>query len=85
MENYGEKPKFERVKECVHLLQQIKGLGITEHSAGYDELKSKMDDWVYKGYGFTGTIVFPKFLRKAIVVLPVKKNTTATIQLKTIT
>ena len=46
MENYGEKPKIERVKECVHLLQQIKGMGITEHSAGYDELKSKMDDWI---------------------------------------
>ena len=84
MEDYGEKPKIERVKECVHLLQQIKGLGLNEQSAGYEELKSKMDDWVYKGHGFTGTIIFPKVLRKAYVVLPVKKNTTATIQLKSI-
>lgn len=80
-----EKPKNERVREAVALLQQLRNVGINDQSPGYAELKGHVNEWIYDNVGWTGTIVFPRFTRKAHVVLPVLPGRYASIHLTTIT
>ena len=78
------KPKIERVGEAVSLLQQLKGVGISDQTVGYSELKGHIDLWVQENIGWTGTILFPRFLRKAYVILPTLPGRAATIKLSVI-
>jgi hypothetical protein len=78
------KPKAERVQEAVHLLQQLNGVGISNQTVGYGELKGHIDLWIQENIGWTGTILFPRFLRKAHVILPTLPGRVATIKLSVV-
>lgn len=79
------KPIGERLQEAVHLLKQLQGIGINENTVGYSDLKAYIDVWVRENIGWSGTILFPRFLRKANVILPTLAGRVATIHLSTIT
>lgn len=76
------KPKEERVKEGVHLLKELKGAGVKEHSFGYIELKTKITEWISSEEGWDGTIGFEEYGRQAEVELPKYNNKSAGINFK---
>ena len=78
------KSKSERVSEAVALLQQLKGVGISEQTQGYGELKEHINLWIQENIGWTGTVLFPRFLRKAHVILPTLPGRVASIKLSVV-
>ena len=66
------KSKSDKLKETIHILKQIKYLGIPETEPAYLEIKNYMSEWVksedrnIKEY----TIEFYRFGRKGILTLP---------------
>ncbi len=76
------KPKEDRVKEGIHLLKELKGAGVKEHSFGYIELKTKISEWVSGEDGWEGDISFSDYGRIAEVDLPKYTNRSAGINFK---
>ena len=63
----AEKPKEERVREGVALLQQLAGTGVRPGVEGWDELKKQISEWVESGKRWEGRIEFPSYGRYAEV------------------
>ncbi len=76
------KSKEDRVKEGIHLLKELKGAGVKEHSFGYIELKTKITEWISSEEGWDGTIGFEEYGRQAEVDLPKYNNRSAGINFK---
>ena len=72
----------ERVKESVHLLKQIKDMGIKPEHPGYSDLKNNLDEWIKNETQFSGKIDFPLQSRRGQLMLPMKTGTTSTFNLK---
>jgi len=78
----AEKPKEERVREGIALLQQLAGTGVRADSPGWNELKEKISTWVSDGKRWEGRIEFPTYGRYADVILPRKAGQVAELTFK---
>ena len=65
-----KKPIGERLKEGVTLLKKLRDLGIGDTDPGYKEMKVRIDEWVKGEDGWTGTVDFVRWGRRAFVILP---------------
>lgn len=77
-----EKPKVERVKETITLLNKLKEVGILDTDPGYLEIKEKMATWVKEGGSATFEVDFVRTNRRAEVVLPRRADRAASINLR---
>jgi hypothetical protein len=66
------KSKQDRVKESITILKKLKELGIPTNEPGYFLTKQRLDVWIAGGDQWEGRIDFPRFQRRAELVLPVK-------------
>lgn len=64
------KPKADRIKEAITILKKLKELGIPSNEPGYMLTKIELDKWIDGGPRWEGQIDFPRFQRKAQLVLP---------------
>jgi len=71
------KPVKERVSESIHILNQLKALGITDTDPGYKALSEKFNQWIRNGEPWQGNVDFHRWDRRAKVLLPVKPGTVA--------
>lgn len=75
------KPQKERVQEGISLLKQLEEAGIPRLEPGYVELKEHITAWIKEGKKFNDIIFFPRFGRKAEVILPTKIGRVSSINL----
>lgn len=68
------KSKMDRVKEAITILKKLKELGIPQSEPGYYMTKEKLDEWIAGGDEWDGRIDFPRFQRRAELVLPVRPD-----------
>ncbi len=68
------KPKADRVKEAITILQKLKELGIPTNEPGYLFTKQQLDEWIQGGDRWEGRVDFPRFQRRAELILPVKPD-----------
>lgn len=71
------KPVKERVSESIHILSQLKALGIPETDPGYKALSERCNQWIRGGEPWQGNVDFHRWDRRAKVLLPVKPGTVA--------
>ncbi len=76
------KPKEDRLKEGIHLLQQLRDNGVKDNSLSFIELKTKISEWVAGEGSWEGTIDFREYGRIAEVDLPKYTNRAAGINFK---
>jgi hypothetical protein len=68
------KSKMDRVKESITILKKLKELGIPSNEPGYTMTKQKLDEWIAGGDLWEGRIDFPRFQRRAELLLPVRPD-----------
>jgi hypothetical protein len=68
------KSKADRVKESITILQKLKELGIPSNEPGYMMTKQHLDEWIQGGDRWDGRVDFPRFQRRAELVLPVRPD-----------
>jgi hypothetical protein len=78
------KDKGDRVREAVHLLQQLKGMGFLDTSQGYKDIKAALDAWIIDGASWSGKIKLVEYGRMAHIVLPSKATASASLRLTAI-
>jgi hypothetical protein len=76
------KPKEDRLKEGIHLLQQLRDNGVKDNSLSFIELKTKISEWIAGEGSWEGTIDFREYGRIAEVELPKYTNRAAGINFK---
>lgn len=76
------KTKEDRVKEGIHILKQLRENGVKEQSPGFQELKTKISEWVSSEDSWEGTIDFREYGRIAEVELPKYNNRAAGLNFK---
>jgi hypothetical protein len=76
------KTKEERVQEGINLLKQLREAGVRVTFGGFQELKSRISDWVNTGEPWEGVVPFPEHGRMAEVELPRYNNRAAGINFK---
>lgn len=76
------KPKSERLRETIELLQKFPSLGIPLDSPEVQELKTHLDAYVKEGVCWNGTISFEAYGRMAIVNLPKQADTPIEVTLR---
>ena len=79
-----EKSKADRLKETIHLLKQLKGLGYSEIDAGYKEVQAHLTQWVADGERLNTTVDFARHNRIAELSLPKVASRAASINLKVV-
>jgi hypothetical protein len=79
----SEKPKEDRLRECIAVLQKLtKDLGIPYSSPEVQELKSHFDSYIHDGTIWNGTVSFAAFGRIAVVNLPRKATAQVEVTLR---
>ncbi len=73
------KSKSDRVKESITILQKLKELGIPSNEPGYLMTKMHLDAWIAGGDRWDGRIDFPRFQRRAELILPVRPDRTVSM------
>lgn len=68
------KPKADRVKEAITILQKLKEIGIPTNEPGYMITKQHLDTWIAGGEQWSGRVDFPRFQRRAELTLPVRPD-----------
>ena len=68
-----EKTKQERLSEGIYLLNQVKEAGIKENTLSYQELKSRITEWITTGGSWEDRMEFPEYGRVADILLKIKK------------
>lgn len=76
------KCKEDRLKEGINILKQLRDNGVKEYSLGFEELKTKISEWVSSEDGWDGTISFSEYGRVAEVDLPKYDNRSAGLNFK---
>jgi hypothetical protein len=61
----------------MHILSQLKSLGIPATEPGYREISGKFSEWVKGGPSWSGSVDFPRFNRRAKVTLPTRPGAVA--------
>ena len=77
-----EKPVADRVKESVHLLQQLRDLGVADTTPSLQILRGHLNDWIRTGEPWTGSVEFPSYGRVAKVILPRREDRAASIEFR---
>jgi len=80
-----EKSKEDRLKETLRLLSELKRVGLSPVTVGYDKVKEILSKWVKDGEAVEAEVIFPRFDRVAKVSLPKMDDRAAGISLKVIT
>lgn len=75
------KSKADRVKEAVTILTKLKELGIPDTEPGYKQTKEQLDTWINGGDGWTGRVDFPRFGRRAELILPIRADRVCSMKL----
>ncbi len=68
------KSKMDRVKESITILKKLQELGIPTNEPGYAFTKQQLDEWIAGGDKWEGRVDFPRFQRRAELVLPVRAD-----------
>ena len=76
------KTKEERLKEGLHILNQLKEGGVSQTSSGFMDLKTKVSEWVMNGKSWDGRIEFPEYGRYAMIELPKSAKVSASLAFK---
>jgi hypothetical protein len=76
------KTKEERLQEGISLLKQLREAHVKETYGGFQELKTRISDWVNTGDAWEGTISFAEHGRIAEVELPKYNNRAAGMHFK---
>jgi hypothetical protein len=80
----NHKTKEDRVKEGIHILNQLKDGGVSITCEGFVQLREQISAWVSTGKAWDGRIEFPEYGRYAIVELPKSANISAKLAFKRI-
>lgn len=75
------KSKMDRVKESITILKKLQELGIPSTEPGYLETKQHLDEWIQGGDRWDGRVDFPRFGRRAELILPVRPDRVANMTL----
>jgi hypothetical protein len=76
------KSKEERLKETITILKKLQEVGIAETEPGYTESKRLMSKWIHDGEAATHYVEFPRYGRRAELVLPSRADRAASLLLK---
>jgi len=76
------KTKEDRLKEGMHVLNQLKEAGVLPSSGGFIELRTQVSEWVTSGKSWDGRIEFPEYGRYALVELPKSAKVSASLAFK---
>jgi hypothetical protein len=75
------KTKEDRVKEAVTILKKLMEVGITNMDPGYKQVKEYLDKWIADGESADYRIEFARYGRKAELILPRRKDKTASLEI----
>ncbi len=75
------KSKADRVKEAITLLTKLKELGIPDTEPGYKQTKEHIDTWINGGDAWSGRVDFPRFGRRAELILPARADRISSMKL----
>uniref|UniRef100_A0A6C0DU36 Uncharacterized protein n=1 Tax=viral metagenome TaxID=1070528 RepID=A0A6C0DU36_9ZZZZ len=76
------KTKKDRLSEGINILKQLRDNGVKELSPGFQELKTKISEWVSSEGSWDGNIDFREYGRIAEVELPKYDNKAAGLNFK---
>ena len=79
------KPKEDRVREGITILNKLKEVGFSKNDSAFAEIQSAISVWVKTGDKSEKKFPIPRYGRMAILTLPSKRLDTATLVLKNIT
>jgi hypothetical protein len=77
-----EKPKEDRLRETLTILQKLNEVGVPATDPGYLEVKARMSQWVKDGAATVAKIEFPRITRRGELVLPWRADRAASLNLK---
>jgi hypothetical protein len=77
-----EKPVADRVKESVHLLKQLRDLGVADTTPSLQILRDHLNEWIRTGAPWAGSVEFPSYGRVAKVILPRREDRAASIEFR---
>ncbi len=75
-----QKSKEDRVKEGMTLLRKMIELGAERDTHAFGELKAHISEWIQTGTQWYGKIRFPFHERTAVLYLPEKAASVATLE-----
>lgn len=78
-----DKPKEDRVREGITILQKLKEVGIPNTDGGFQEIQAAISEWVKTGAAYSNKIPFHRVDRVAELTLPKRRTAVATILLRT--
>lgn len=78
------KSRAERLKETIHLVKQIRDLGIHETEPSYLEVKEKLNNWIKSEEKHVQEYVFDfvRYGRKATLTLPWRADKACEFRMK---
>ncbi len=79
------KPKADRVREGITILQKLQEVGIGPTEPAFQEIKALISGWVNTGEAVAKAIPLVRFDRVAHLVLPRRRTAVASLVLKTVT
>lgn len=77
-----EKPKEDRLREGLALLRQLTGVGVPSVDPGYQTIQRLISEWVNTGEPVQTTIPLSRIDRVAEILLPRRRQNTASLLLK---
>ncbi len=81
-ENPKWKPKEDRVREGITILQKLQEVGIGRGEPAFHEIQTAISEWVNTGFPATKTILIPRYGRTAHLILPRIRTAIASLALK---
>ena len=84
MGTYEVKSRAERLKETIHLVKQIRDLGIHETEPSYLEVKEKLNNWIKSEEKHVQEFVFDfvRYGRTATLTLPWRADKACEFRMK---
>lgn len=78
----NEKPKEDRLREGIELLRKLTDVGVPSVDPGYQTIQRLVSDWVKNGETVQTTVVLSRLDRVAEILLPRRRQNTASILLR---
>lgn len=72
-----------RIEECIHVMKQLRDLGIPTEYPPLKELSRRLSDYVKTGEPWSGKIKFEAYGRVAHVILPRRADREISVTLST--
>ena len=76
-----EKPKEDRLRETITILRKLNEVGIADTEPGYQEVKTRMSQWVKDGIASSAKIEFARYGRRGELILPRRADRAASLNL----